>query len=61
MVQGVSSDQEIGKNAAWARVSLPSSARDVLLEGKARRAPRGFVEIPVHSDTRCRCLAERIK
>jgi hypothetical protein len=39
------SDQEIGENATRAAVMLPSSPRNVLLEGTSRRAPDSFVEV----------------
>src|SRR5258707_7610893 len=45
IVQSVSSDEEVGKNAARARISLVSSARHALLEGTPRSAPGGFIEI----------------
>jgi len=50
MVQCVSPDEEVGKNSARAGVPLCSSASNVLLEGTARNAPSGFIEIPVHRD-----------
>ena len=50
MMQCVSSDEEVGKNSARAGVQLFSSSSNVLLEGTARSAPGGFIEIPVHRD-----------
>src|SRR5215831_9601924 len=55
MVQGMSSDEEVGKNSAWAGVPLWSSANNILLEGTACSAPSSFVEIPVHRDARFLC------
>jgi hypothetical protein len=45
----------------WLRagISLFSSASNVLLEGTPRGAPSGFIEIPIHRDTRF--FAERIE
>ena len=52
MVQGVSSDEEVSENAARAGISLFSSARNMLLESASCSAPDGFIEIPIHGDTR---------
>ena len=59
MVQGVSSDEEVGENATRTGISLFSSASNVLLEGTPGGAPSGLIEIPIHRDTRF--FAERIE
>jgi hypothetical protein len=59
MVQGMSSDEEVGKNSARAGVPLLSSASNIVLEGAACSAPSSFGEIPVHRDARF--SAKRIK
>ena len=58
-MQSVSSDEEIGKNAARTGISLASPASHVLLEGTPCIAPSGFIEIPVHRNTHF--LSEGIK
>ena len=52
IVQGMSPDEEVGKNSARAGVPLLSSANNILLEGTRCGAPSSFLEIPVHGDAR---------
>src|SRR5712692_10046888 len=50
ILQGVSADQRVGKNAARTRVSRFSPVGSVGLKGPTSSPPDGFVQIPVNRD-----------